>query len=153
MTAPRSVSRAPGALRLIAVITACSFLVSCDDGPTAPRAAGRPTPLPIPNVAGTWQGRFQPGVSSEFFNCGPEVNATATLSQEGSHVTGTITTQSTRLNRGTFTGEAGPTQIRGSLAIGSDTRRVTGSASANRVTMSFASDSILCGMASLEFNR
>ena len=135
------------------MITACSFLVSCDDGPTAPRSAAQPTPLPIPNVAGTWQGRFHPGVTSEFFNCGPEVNATATLSQEGSHVTGIVTTQSTRLNRGTFAGEAGATQIRGSLAIGSSTRRVTGTASASRLTMSFPADSILCGIARLEFNR
>jgi hypothetical protein len=137
---------------VITTLVVCLVITGCDDnGPTAPRVA--PTPVPIPNIAGNWQGRFQPGVSSQFFACGGEVNATAALSQEGSHITGTITTQSTRLNRGTFTGEAGSTQIRGSLVIGSSTRRVTGTASANRLTMTFASDSILCGMASLEFNR
>jgi hypothetical protein len=137
---------------MIVTLVACLVATGCGDnnGPTAPVS---PTPAPIPNVAGNWQGRFQPGVSSQFFACGAEVNATAALSQDGSHVTGTVTTQSTRLNRGTFTGEAGATQIRGSLVIGDSTRRVTGAVSANRLTMSFASDSILCGTARLEFNR
>jgi hypothetical protein len=77
--------------RLVAIVAACSLLGSCDDGPTAPSARAVPTPAPIPNVAGAWDGRYNAG-GGNIFLCGGTVPATAMLSQDGAQVSGTVRT-------------------------------------------------------------
>lgn len=144
---------------LIAMVAACSIFVACDDGPTAPSLRTVPTsvparatltPLPAPNVAGSWSGTFHPGQSSF---CGPVAAASATFSQEGSRVTGSITTTSQGFPSGRFDGEFQGLHLSGTLKIGSTTKLVTGSASATVLTMRFPGLSPFCAQGSIVFIR
>jgi hypothetical protein len=137
--------------RLIAIVVGCALLAACDDGPTAPTAHAAPTPVPIPNVAGTWQGRYNPGPGNEFFLCGGEVPATATFTQDGAQISGTVRTQSVRLGQAAFAGNLGGGQLRGTLTIDGTNTRVTGVASADHLTMNWGV--LLCGINTLDLRR
>jgi len=146
-------------LKLTPLIAVCSLLAACDDGPTAPSlravptsvpARATPTPLPAPNVAGSWSGTLHPGQSSF---CGPVATASATFTQDGSRVTGSITTSSSGLPTGRLDGEFQGLHLNGTLQIGSTTKTVTGSASATVMSMKFPSGSFLCGTSSIILNR
>jgi len=136
--------RARSSSRLIAIVAACSLLTGCDDGPTAPGTRqpatpiapqSTPTPIPVPNVAGTWNGTFHPGGLAEL--CGSESSAAAKFSQDGSHLTGTVTTQHLQFRSSTFEGSLQGSHLSGTLRVGTETRSVTGSAFSNNLTMRF----------------
>jgi hypothetical protein len=140
--------------RLIAIVAACAILTGCDDGPTAPRAVLQPTPLPVPNVVGNWQGHSHTAGSP--YLCGSDTPASATFSQDGSRVTGRVRTQTTagvRLER-EFQGELRGPQLTGTLTANGTTTNVSGGASATHINMRFgASSSLFCGMTTISLDR
>jgi hypothetical protein len=142
--------------RLIASILACLCLVACDDGPTspsvrtAPTPAVVPTPVPLPNVAGSWHGTGQlSGLCSS-----SDFPATATLSQDGPRVTGSL---STAPSLRTLVAELqvprglGTAQLTGTLTSGETTVTVTGTATSTRMTLKYGV-AFLCG-ARVELER
>jgi hypothetical protein len=146
--------------KLIAIVVGCLLLASCDDGPTSPSVRTVPTaavaptatPVPLPNVAGSWHGTGQvsgPLCSSSDFP------ATATLSQDGPRVTGSL---STPPSLRTFVGELRPArgmqaaELTGTLTSGATTVTVTGTATSTHMTLRYGVSSFLCG-ARVELDR
>jgi hypothetical protein len=130
----------------IPILAVSLALASCDDddGPTSPA---------VPNVAGTWQGRYLPGIGAGFDPCGASSAAAATFRQDGARVSGTVTTQTETIGEANFEGEiSGGDQLRGTLTSGGTTRSVAGSAGANHMTMSF-SDHSGCSSSRIELDR
>jgi hypothetical protein len=139
---PRSLSP----WRLLPVIAGFLILVGCDDGPTGPSVRAAPTPVPVPNVAGTWQGHTRipgPGIV-----CGGDRPTSATFAQEGARVTGSVRTA---LNGSTlirsFDGTLQGSQITGTLTEGGTTMGVSGQASPTNMTLRFGSNGgSICGV-------
>jgi len=135
---------------LIGILATTALLVACDDGPTAPSTHAVPTPVPIPNVAGAWDGHYNPGGNNVFL-CGGTVPATAMLSQDGAQVSGTVRTQNPRLDQAAFLGTLESGQLRGTLTINGTVTRVTGAATVDRLTMTW--NVFLCGANTIDLRR
>jgi hypothetical protein len=134
--------------KLFVIVAACAILTGCDDnGPTAPTT---PRVAPTPNVAGNWQGVYR-DCSVTVIGCSPTVAAAAAFIQDGSRITGRVTTESSTLNESAFEGSLVGDQLRGTLTAGGERKRVTGSASANRMMIMFSSGPISQG--TIELNR
>jgi hypothetical protein len=130
--------------KLLVAFAACSILSGCDDGPTSPE---------VPNIAGTWQGRYFSGIGAGFDPCEASSAVTATFLQDRSRTSGTLTTQSQTVGEATFEGElVRGSQLRGTLTSSGTPRTVVGSASANHLTMSF-SDHPACTSSHIELDR
>lgn len=128
--------------RLIVIVAACCLLAGCDDGPTGPSTRIVPTPV-LPNVAGSWRGRFHPG--GPVILCGEDVPAAATFSQDGPRFTGTVTTTrdgSPRTSQ--FVGELQGAQFTGTLNGGGNPIRVSGTASSTNMTMRYGRENTFC---------
>jgi hypothetical protein len=126
-------------VRTAGVLAVCLSLAGCDDGPTAPRTTNvvpTPTPAPVTNLAGSWQGTYQ-SCSVDIIGCSPLYAAAASFSQDGSRITGRVTTQSSRLSESALEGTLQDNQLRGTLTVGGERVQATGSANANHVTMTF----------------
>jgi len=114
--------------KVVTILATCSILAGCDDGPTSPTT---------PNISGNWQGTYQPGIAANFDPCDAGGPAAATFSQEGTRVSGSLTTQNRSHVEGDFVGEL--TQgslLRGTLTNNGTARTVTGSASVSQLTLS-----------------
>jgi hypothetical protein len=123
------------------VLLAGAFATACDDGPTAPVRVGAPTPLPVPNVAGNWRGSYR-SCGPDVLGCGPTLPAAAALSQEGSQVTGTVTISGGGVGEGSLEASVLGNQLRGTLTIGGQRKNLTGSTSADHLTLLFPSSAI-----------
>ena len=129
-------------VRTIGLLAACSLLGGCDDGPTAPTT---------PDISGSWQGSYQPGIASNFDPCDTAGPALAAFTQEGSRVRGTLATQSRTFVEGDFAGEIHGDHLQGTLMNNGTARNVTGSASAAQITLSV--DLAFCSMNRIELHR
>jgi hypothetical protein len=87
-------------------------------------------------VAGSWQGTYQ-SCSIDIIGCSPIYAAAASLSQDGSRVTGRVTTQSAQLSESTLEGTLQDNELRGRLQVSGEWVQLTGSANASQVTMTF----------------
>jgi hypothetical protein len=133
-------------IRTVGVLAVFLSLAGCDDGPTAPttNVAPTPTPAPVTNLAGSWQGTYQ-SCSVDIIGCSPVFAATASFSQDGSRITGRVTTQSSRLSESALEGTLQDNELRGTLTVGGERKQLTGSANANHVRMTFNDGAISSG--------
>ena len=112
------------ALPLLLLATGCD-----DDGPTEPSH---------PDISGNWQGIYQPGITANFDPCDQGGPATATFSQTGSSISGSLTTQNPSLVEGSLSGEFLQREFfRGTVTNHGTTRNVTGTASATQIVLAF----------------
>ena len=95
-----------------------------------------PTPAPVTNLAGSWQGTYQ-SCSVDIIGCSPVFAAAASFSQDGSRITGRVTTQSSRLSESALEGTLQDNELRGTLTVGGERKQLTGLANANHVRMTF----------------
>jgi hypothetical protein len=148
--AMKTVASIPGSggrfFRAVGVLAACFALAGCnDDGPTAPIGNSAPTPLPVPSVAGTWNGTYR-SCSAPVIGCGPTVSATATLAQDGSRVTGTVMAGGGGFGLGALEATLHEDQLRGTLTVGRGERKsLNGEASENHLILRFATSAISQG--------
>jgi hypothetical protein len=140
--------------RLLPVIAGFLMLVRCDDGPTGPSVRSAPTPVPVPNVAGTWQGHTR--TDGPAILCGGgAIPTSATFAQEGARVTGSVRTprNGSTLIR-SFEGTLQGSQITGTLADGGTMIGVSGTASPTNMTLRFGSrDGPFCGVSIITLFR
>jgi hypothetical protein len=103
------------------ILVAAVLAAGCGDGPTGPRqertAAPTPaptaTPVPVPRISGIWQGKFKGLCAFD----PADHSVRATLDQQGSTVTGTISDSwSSRCNlAGDFRGSLIGSQLTGGI--------------------------------------
>ena len=135
-------NRALVASKLFAIVVACLLLVGCDDGPTGPSTRVAPTPV-VPNVAGNWRGMFRTGGPAAL--CGEDIPATATFSQDGTRITGSVTlTQNGTPRTSEFVGELQGAQLTGTLNGGGNPVSVSGSASSTNIRLTYGRQTFLC---------
>jgi hypothetical protein len=121
-------------IRITGAVTlaACLVLGGCDDGPTAP--APITTPAAVPNIAGNWHGRYSP--CQVRVVCGEGTTAAAAFLQDGSHVSGSVTTQSANFRAATFEGDlTGGGRLSGRITNSGTANTVTGSATTTHVSI------------------
>jgi hypothetical protein len=136
----------PAAFAALALGTGCGS----NHSPTEPRT--------VTNIAGTWRGNLHPGVGRSFDPCLPPAAATATIVQDGTRVSGTVTIESD-FRGGALEGEFRSGSLTGTLRTSMETISVTGGAlpagfgiTVGRLTISFFSPG-QCGPNTIELER
>ena len=130
--------------KLVAIFATCALLVACDDGPTG-------SPLAT-SIAGTWHGSLHPSIGRFFDPCLQPASAAATIRQDGSRVSGNLTTESSDFRGGSLEGEFRSGSLIGTLMTGTEAIAVTGGATSGHLTITFFSPG-QCGPNSIELER
>jgi len=137
---------------LLAAFAALTLGTGCgsDHSPTEPRT--------VTNIAGTWRGNLHPGIGQNFDPCLQPAAAAATIVQDGSRVSGTVTIESD-FHGGTLDGEFRSGNLSGTLRTSMETISVTGGVvragfgtPVDRLTISFFSPG-QCGPNTVELER
>jgi hypothetical protein len=121
-----------------------------DHSPTEPRI--------LTNIAGTWRGNLHPGIGQNFDLCLQPAAAAATIVQDGSRVSGTVTIEND-FHGGALDGEFRSGTLGGTLRTSMETISVTGGVvragfgtPVDRLTISFFSPG-QCGPNTIELER